>query len=85
MTTPTNAVREPHRRPNYRADVPRDVDATVGGGPAPGAEADHDAERALDEDFAAGKADALEAAYRRYGPVVHGYARRAAGPRRPTR
>lgn len=60
--------------------MPRDVDATVGGDPARGAAADHDAERALDEDFAAGKPDALEAAYRRYGPVVHGYARRAAGP-----
>jgi RNA polymerase sigma-70 factor, ECF subfamily len=60
--------------------VPRDVDATVSGGPATGAEADHDAELALDEDFASGKPDALEAAYRRYGPVVHNFARRAAGP-----
>ena len=60
--------------------MPRDVDATVSGGPATGAEADHDAELALDEDFAAGKPDALEAAYRRYGAVVHSFARRAAGP-----
>lgn len=36
-------------------------------------------DRALDEEFASGKPGALEAAYRRYAPVVHGYARRVAG------
>lgn len=34
---------------------------------------------ALDHAFASGKPGALEAAYQRYGAVVHGYARRAAG------
>ena len=35
---------------------------------------------ALDRNFAAGSPGALEAAYKRYGGVVHGYARRVAGP-----
>ena len=66
--------------------MPRDPDARPEGAAAPGrgsaGEApggDDELDRALDEEFASGKPDALEAAYRRYGATVHGYARRAAG------
>ena len=72
--------------PYYRSDVPLDPDAGPEGAAAPGrgaqgtaAAGDDEFDRALDEEFASGKPDALEAAYRRYGAVVHGYARRAAG------
>jgi RNA polymerase sigma factor (sigma-70 family) len=37
------------------------------------------ADLALDQDFSSGQPGALEAAYARYGALVHGYARRAAG------
>lgn len=66
--------------------MPRDPDASADGARAPGRgpagvrpEGELELDLALDEEFASGKPDALEAAYRRYGAVVHGYARGAAG------
>jgi RNA polymerase sigma-70 factor, ECF subfamily len=55
--------------PHYRSGVAGDADTSFG----------DEAERVLEQEFASGKPDALEAAYRRYGAVVHGYARRVAG------
>jgi RNA polymerase sigma-70 factor (ECF subfamily) len=45
----------------------------------PAVEDADDGDVSLDHAFASGKPDALEAAYQRYGAVVHGYARRLAG------
>ncbi len=79
-------MRDHTRGPHYRSGVPRDPDARPEGAAAPGRRpagegpgGDDELDRALDEEFASGKPDALEAAYRRYGAIVHGYARRVAG------
>ena len=59
--------------PDAGPDAP---DAAAGGdGVLDGGAAD----LALDQEFSAGKPGALEAAYRRYGAVVHGYCGRSAG------
>jgi RNA polymerase sigma-70 factor (ECF subfamily) len=53
--------------------------AAADDGRGPAVDDDDQGDLALDHDFASGKPGALDAAYRRYGAVVHGYARRAAG------
>ena len=75
---------------DMRTALLADYGAGVRRGPEPGPDApdpdasgpgvpDDDADLALDRSFAGGAPAALEAAYRRYGAVVHGYCGRAAG------
>jgi RNA polymerase sigma-70 factor (ECF subfamily) len=64
----------------YRALVRHGSTAAGDDGPPAVADGDQGDDLALDRSFATGAPGALEAAYARYGRVVHGYARRAAGP-----